>query len=197
MARVQVLSLGEMADVERQLESAFDVVRATGPGIEAAIAARGPAIRAIATRGRDRIGEEMLARLPALELIANFGVGYDSIDVEAARRHGVVVTNTPEVLNDEVADLAMALERRVSHERVRRVALGLEDPCPELGLVGLEVPELVDRIIVGPCDFPVVTAMAFREVLCKLGVPNWEQRVIVAQHRRGRRAKDRNPGFTH
>src|ERR1051325_4901962 len=109
MARVPVLSLGEMADVERQLEAAFDVVRVTGPGIEPAIAARGATTRAIATRGRDRIGEEMLARLPALELIANFGVGYDSIDVEAARRHGVVVTNTPEVLNDEVADLSVAL----------------------------------------------------------------------------------------
>src|SRR5256886_16659438 len=109
MARVQVLSLGEMADVERQLEPAFDVLRGTGPGIEGVLAAAGPAIRAIAARGRDRIDEEMLARLPALELIANDGVGYDSIDVEAARRRGIVVTNTPEVLNDEVADLAMAL----------------------------------------------------------------------------------------
>ncbi|TMB27394.1 MAG: 2-hydroxyacid dehydrogenase, partial [Deltaproteobacteria bacterium] len=109
MARVKVLSLGEMADVERQLEPSFDVLRVTGPGIEGALAAHGPAIRAVATRGRDRIGEEMLARLPALEMIANYGVGYDSIDVEAARRRGLVVTNTPEVLNDEVADLAMAL----------------------------------------------------------------------------------------
>jgi lactate dehydrogenase-like 2-hydroxyacid dehydrogenase len=109
MASVKVLSLGEMADVERQLEPAFDVLRANGPEIERVLAAHGPAVRAVATRGRDRIGEEMLPRLPALELIANFGVGYDSIDVEAARRRGIVVTNTPEVLNDEVADLAMAL----------------------------------------------------------------------------------------
>jgi len=93
-----------MAEVERQLEPAFELVRG-----DAGLAAHGPAIRAIVTRGRDRIGEEMLARLPAVELIANFGVGYDSIDVEAARRHGVVVTNTPDVLNDEVADLSVAL----------------------------------------------------------------------------------------
>ena len=105
MTRVKILSLGEMADVERQLESAFEVVR----GGDAALAAHGPSIRAIITRGRDRIGDEMLSRLPTLELIANFGVGYDSIDVEAARRHGLVVTNTPDVLNDEVADLSMAL----------------------------------------------------------------------------------------
>ena len=109
MARVQVLSLGEMADVERELEPAFDLLRVAGPRIEEALAAHGPSIRAIATRGRDLIGEEMLARLPALELIANYGVGYDSVDVDAARRRGIVVTNTPEVLNDEVADLAIAL----------------------------------------------------------------------------------------
>jgi lactate dehydrogenase-like 2-hydroxyacid dehydrogenase len=104
MTRAKVLSLGEMADVERQLEPAFELVRG-----DAGLAVHGPAIRAIVTRGRDKIGEEMLARLPAVELIANFGVGYDSIDVEAARRHGVVVTNTPDVLNDEVADLSVAL----------------------------------------------------------------------------------------
>ncbi|MFL5388928.1 MAG: 2-hydroxyacid dehydrogenase [Myxococcales bacterium] len=104
MTRAKVLSLGEMADVERQLEPAFELVRG-----DAGLAAHGPAIRAIVTRGRDKIGEEMLARLPAVELIANFGVGYDSIDVEAARRHGVIVTNTPDVLNDEVADLSVAL----------------------------------------------------------------------------------------
>jgi lactate dehydrogenase-like 2-hydroxyacid dehydrogenase len=104
MTRVKVLSLGEMADVERQLESTFELVRG-----DAALAAHAPAIRAIVTRGRDRIGEEMLLRLPALELVANFGVGYDSIDVEAMRRRGVVVTNTPDVLNDEVADLSVAL----------------------------------------------------------------------------------------
>ncbi|MFL5366611.1 MAG: 2-hydroxyacid dehydrogenase [Myxococcales bacterium] len=104
MTRAKVLSLGEMADVERQLEPAFELVRG-----DAGLAAHGPAIRAIVTRGRDKIGEEMLARLPAVELIANFGVGYDSIDVDAARRHGVIVTNTPDVLNDEVADLSVAL----------------------------------------------------------------------------------------
>ncbi|MFL5290944.1 MAG: 2-hydroxyacid dehydrogenase [Myxococcales bacterium] len=104
MTRAKVLSLGEMADVERQLEPAFELVRG-----DAGLAAHGPAVRAVVTRGRDKIGEEMLARLPAVELIANFGVGYDSIDVEAARRHGVVVTNTPDVLNDEVADLSVAL----------------------------------------------------------------------------------------
>ena len=107
--RVQVLSLGEMADVERQLESTFEVHRATGAAIDGLVARHGPAIRAVATRGRDRFDAALLARLPALEIIANFGVGYDSIDLDAAARRGIVVTNTPDVLNDEVADLAVAL----------------------------------------------------------------------------------------
>jgi len=107
--RVQVLSLGDMADVERQLESGFEVHRATGVHIDEVLARHGTAIRGIATRGRDRLDAASLGRLPALEIIANFGVGYDSIDVDAAARRGVMVTNTPDVLNDEVADFAVAL----------------------------------------------------------------------------------------
>ena len=107
--RVQVLSLGEMPDVERQLEPTFEVHRATGADIDGLVARHGPAIRGVTTRGRDRLDAALLARLPSLEIIANFGVGYDSIDLDAAARRGIVVTNTPDVLNDEVADLAVAL----------------------------------------------------------------------------------------
>jgi lactate dehydrogenase-like 2-hydroxyacid dehydrogenase len=48
-------------------------------------------------------------RLPKLELIASFGVGYDHIDAREAARRGIVVTNTPDVLTDEVADMALGL----------------------------------------------------------------------------------------
>lgn len=48
-------------------------------------------------------------RLPALEIIASFGVGYDNVDAGAAAARGVVVTNTPGVLDDEVADLTVGL----------------------------------------------------------------------------------------
>jgi lactate dehydrogenase-like 2-hydroxyacid dehydrogenase len=51
----------------------------------------------------------LLDRLPGLQIVANFGVGYDSVDVDAATERGVVVTNTPGVLDDEVADTALAL----------------------------------------------------------------------------------------
>ena len=55
------------------------------------------------------VGETELARLPSLRVVANYGVGYDNIDLAAAARRSVTVTNTPDVLTDATADLAMAL----------------------------------------------------------------------------------------
>jgi lactate dehydrogenase-like 2-hydroxyacid dehydrogenase len=52
---------------------------------------------------------ENIKRFSKLEIISSFGVGYDHVDVNAAKEHGVIVTNTPDVLTDEVADLAMGL----------------------------------------------------------------------------------------
>ncbi len=63
------------------------------------------------------VGPELMDRLPKLEIIANFGVGYDSIDTRAARDRNIRVTNTPNVLNDAVAEIAIglmiALARRI------------------------------------------------------------------------------------
>lgn len=55
------------------------------------------------------IGDDLFKRFPALEIVANFGVGYDNIDVSAALRRGIMVTNTAGVLDEEVADLALGL----------------------------------------------------------------------------------------
>jgi lactate dehydrogenase-like 2-hydroxyacid dehydrogenase len=55
------------------------------------------------------IDEALMARLPKLQLIASFGVGYDHIDISAAAKRGIVVTNTPDVLTGEVADTAVGL----------------------------------------------------------------------------------------
>jgi lactate dehydrogenase-like 2-hydroxyacid dehydrogenase len=90
------------------LDAAFTVHKpfaAADP--EALIAEVAPRVRGLAaSRG---CSAEMMARLPKLEIIASFGVGYDSIDVEAARARGVRVTNTPDVLNDAVAELTVGL----------------------------------------------------------------------------------------
>ena len=57
----------------------------------------------------DRIDDELLDLAPHLKIVANFGVGYNNIDIEAATRRGVMVTNTPGVLTESTADLAIAL----------------------------------------------------------------------------------------
>lgn len=65
--------------------------------------------RAVALKGHHPFDGAVMDRLPALELIANYGVGIDAIDLEAARERGIRVTNTPDVLDDDVADLAVAM----------------------------------------------------------------------------------------
>src|SRR5262245_27078669 len=55
------------------------------------------------------VDEEVLAASPALKVVANVAVGYNNVDVAAARRRGVVVTNTPDVLTESTADFAWAL----------------------------------------------------------------------------------------
>lgn len=69
----------------------------------------GKKIRVVGTNGHVGCSAEMMERLPNLEMIGCFGVGYDAIDVDAARQRGISVTNTPEVLNDAVAELAVGL----------------------------------------------------------------------------------------
>lgn len=70
----------------------------------------GPRIRGVATSTLyGKVGEDLLQHLPSAEIIASFGVGYDNIDVEAALVHRVIVTNTPGVLTEETADLALGL----------------------------------------------------------------------------------------
>ena len=71
----------------------------------------------------NRIDDEVLDRFPALRLVANYGVGYDLVDVEACRARGVAVTNTPGVLDAATADLAFALIVAVRRRLVEGDAL--------------------------------------------------------------------------
>src|SRR5438067_13737712 len=66
-------------------------------------------IRAIATEANRGANRALIEMLPKLELIAGFGVGYDKTDLVAARERNIPMTNTPGVLDDEVADLAIGL----------------------------------------------------------------------------------------
>jgi lactate dehydrogenase-like 2-hydroxyacid dehydrogenase len=114
----------------------------------AMIADVAPRLRAIA--GSGRADQALIDALPKLEIISNFGVGYDNVDVAAARKRKVMVTNTPGVLNEAVADttlsLILAVERRiVAGDRYVRAGKWLSAPFPltrhlgdlKLGILGL------------------------------------------------------------
>ncbi|MED1781879.1 D-glycerate dehydrogenase [Brevibacillus fortis] len=66
-------------------------------------------VDAVLTMLTERVDEEFLASTKRLRIVANMAVGYDNIDLEACRRHEVIVTNTPDVLTESTADLAFAL----------------------------------------------------------------------------------------
>ena len=66
-------------------------------------------IRAIAFKGHGALTAEIMDALPSLAMIANYGVGYDTIDVAHATRKGIRVSNTPDVLTEDVADLAVGM----------------------------------------------------------------------------------------
>ena len=92
------------------IEELFTLHRlADMPDRERWLADVGPRVRAIARGGHARIDRRFIERLPRLEIIAGFGVGYDGIDLDAAAERGVIVTNTPDVLTEEVADTILGL----------------------------------------------------------------------------------------
>ncbi|WP_341703931.1 2-hydroxyacid dehydrogenase [Ferrovibrio sp.] len=66
-------------------------------------------VRGLVTSGSVGADRALIEALPKLEIISSFGVGYDPIDIACAKERGVIVTNTPDVLTDDVADIAMAL----------------------------------------------------------------------------------------
>ncbi len=73
------------------------------------LAEHGSEIRAVVTSGRTGVDATLMAALPNLGAVVNFGVGYDTTDVDAAAARGVAVSNTPDVLTDCVADTAVGL----------------------------------------------------------------------------------------
>ncbi|MCI4663840.1 MAG: 2-hydroxyacid dehydrogenase [Neomegalonema sp.] len=96
--------------VEKALEAAYIVHRYfDASDKDAVLAAAAPQTRAVATSGFSGCSADIVAALPKLEIVSSNGVGYDAIDVEACKARGVAVTNTPDVLNDAVAEMTLAL----------------------------------------------------------------------------------------
>ena len=136
-----------------RLESRCDVDLHEGPGAigEAELKRRLPGKQALVCLLTDPVTPAALDAAPDLKIVANIAVGYDNIDVPAAKARGIVVTNTPDVLTGAVAEftwgLILALARRIPEgERlVRRGAwkgwaldlmLGMELRGKQLGIIG-------------------------------------------------------------
>ena len=113
MAKPALLSTGPMMSlIEEGIDKSFTVHRLHQAGDRDALLKKvGPDVRAICTGSHTGVKTDaaMIGHCPNLKMIGNFGVGYDSIDVAAAAKRGIIVTNTPDVLTEEVADTTLGL----------------------------------------------------------------------------------------
>lgn len=95
---------------QKRMEQEFALIKLwEAPDRAVVLKQAAPKIRALAHTGHLKVDAALMDALPKLEIIANFGVGVDQIDLDAAKQRGIIVTNTANVLNDCVADCAMAL----------------------------------------------------------------------------------------
>jgi lactate dehydrogenase-like 2-hydroxyacid dehydrogenase len=113
MPKPELLTTGPMMSlIEEGIDKAFTVHRLQeASDREALLRSVGPRIGAICTGSHTGVKTDaaMMLHCPNLKIIGNFGVGYDSVDVAEAARRGVVITNTPDVLTEEVADTTLGL----------------------------------------------------------------------------------------
>ena len=118
----EVLLMGPMyAPTMQSLEEAFTVHHVSkAPDRDALLASVADRVTAAATTAFRGMDAATMAKLPKLKIVSHFGVGVDSVDIAAASARGVKVTNTPDVLTDDVADLTIGLLLAT----VRRICAG-------------------------------------------------------------------------
>lgn len=111
MTKPHILQMGLYPEWDQlPLQADFVVHRYDLAQDKAALLAEvGPAVRAIATRGELGASAEVIAACPQLEIISVYGVGYDAVNLAACRARSIRVTNTPDVLTRDVADLGVAM----------------------------------------------------------------------------------------
>ncbi|WP_421983936.1 2-hydroxyacid dehydrogenase [Roseibium sp.] len=111
MSKPDILQVGPYPDWDQiPLEDAFNMHKYfEAPDASAFLQSVGNSIRGIATRGELGANRAMIEACPNLEVVSVYGVGYDAVDLEACREKGIRVTNTPDVLTNDVADLGVAM----------------------------------------------------------------------------------------
>ncbi len=109
--RAAVLQVGPLGEeIDRELQARYEVLRLWAePGGLEAVAKRAAGVAAVVTSVRHGCKASLIERLPDLRVICSWGVGYETIAVAAAHARGIAVSNTPDVLDDCVADLAWGL----------------------------------------------------------------------------------------
>lgn len=118
MSKPEVLMIGPYPSWDMEdLETRYTIHRLWEvEDRETFLARQGGSIRAVATRGELGASAELLKKLPKLEIVSCYGVGTDAIELNFARENGIRVTNTPDVLTEDVADLGMALMLAVARQ---------------------------------------------------------------------------------
>lgn len=111
MPKIDILQIGPYPAWDEEALGAVFTMRKLyeAPDKAAFLAEHGGSIRGIATRGELGAGRDLIDALPKLEIISVYGVGYDAVNLDAARERGIRVTNTPDVLTKDVADLGVAM----------------------------------------------------------------------------------------
>lgn len=111
MPNTPLIAIGKYPDWDIEaMRAEFDLTLLTGPNEIASLPeALRDSVRAIAYKTHSPLDGAAMDLLPALGLLANYGVGYDAINVVDATARDIRVTNTPDVLSDDVADLAVAM----------------------------------------------------------------------------------------
>lgn len=107
----RVLQVGRLLpSLAETLRTAYDApVLPDGAEGEVFLAEQGVEVEVVVTSGRAGVPSALMAALPSLGAVVNFGVGYETTDIRMARERSILVSNTPDVLTDCVADLALGL----------------------------------------------------------------------------------------
>lgn len=166
----KILAIGRFHDMDaKAMQAEFNAQSIDAPDqLETLSEAARNAVIGVGYKGHQAFGPAQMDLLPNLRMIAKYGVGYDAIDIPAAQARGIIVTNTPDVLNDDVADLAVGMwiaavreiETGITNVRSGDWAAGRNPPLAHkvtgrrVGILGLGRigREIADRLAAFKCE---------------------------------------------
>lgn len=197
MTKPIVLQVGPYPEWDQTpLDNTFEIKKLFDAAhVDDFLRANGKNVRAIATRGELGADSAMIAACPELELISVYGVGYDAVDLAACRARNIRVTNTPDVLTGDVADLGVAMMLCLSRGMVgadswvkqgawaahglyplKRRVFGRKAGILGLGRIGFEVAQRLQGFGMD---------IAYSDIAAKDYAPDWTyiaDPVALAQH---------------